>query len=324
VHVLVAGGAGYIGSHTAKLLAGAGHTPVVFDNLERGHEWAVRWGPLVRAGLEDREALRRTFAEYRIAAVIHFAAHSMVGESMREPGLYFRNNAGGTLALLEAMREAGVRTIVFSSSAAVYGDPLQIPIPEDHRLDPVNPYGETKLMMERALRWYARLHGFGAACLRYFNAAGADPDGEIGEDHDPESHLIPLAIAAASGRGGELEIFGTDYATPDGTAIRDYIHVSDLAEAHLSAMSRLVERPEFLVYNLGTGVGNSVRAVVEMVGDVIGRKVPVRESGRRAGDPPALVADPRRVMSELGWRPRWSSLRAIVETAARWHADRGA
>ncbi len=323
MNVLVTGGAGYIGSHTAKLLAAAGHMPVVLDNLERGHRWAVKWGPLEAAELADRDGLRRIFAERAIGAVIHFAAHSIVGESMRDPGLYFRNNVGGTLALLDAMQEAGVRIIVFSSTAAVYGDPVRVPIPEDHPLEPVNAYGETKLMMERALLWYTRVHGFGAACLRYFNAAGADPEGEIGEEHDPESHLIPLAIAAAQGRRGELEVFGTDYATPDGTAIRDYIHVTDLAEAHLAAMNRLASGPEFLVCNLGTGQGSSVREVVDMVGDVTGRPVPVREAPRRAGDPPVLVADASRAMTALGWRPRRSSLRTIVETAARWHGGRG-
>ena len=322
MNLLITGGAGYIGSHTAKAAARAGYQPVILDNLERGHEWAVRWGPLVRADLGDRAALRRLFNEYKFSAVIHFAALSAVGESMREAGRYFSNNVGGTLNLLEAMREVGVNVLVFSSTAAVYGDPIQVPIPEDHPKNPISPYGESKLMVEQALRWYAGVHGLSAACLRYFNASGADPEGETGESHEPETHLIPLALDASSGRRPHLDIFGDDYPTPDGTAIRDYVHVSDLADAHVLAMRRLQENPRLLVYNLGTGHGASVREVVAEVERVTGRRVPVRVGARREGDPPVLVADASRAQSELGWSPRLSSLGSIVETAARWHDAR--
>jgi len=322
MHVLVTGGAGYIGSHTAKALAAAGHVPVVMDSLERGHRWAVRWGPLVEANLADREALRRVFADYRIEAVIHFAAYIAVGESVHQVGRYLRNNFVSTLNVLEAMEEAGVSRIVFSSTAAIYGDPKQVPIPEDHPTAPVSPYGESKLMVERALSWYAACHGFSAACLRYFNAAGADPDGETGEVHEPETHLIPLALDAAMGRRPPLEIYGTDYATPDGTAIRDYVHVSDLAAAHLLALDYLRGHAGFVAFNLGTGTGVTVREVLSTIEQVVGRPVPARECGRRAGDSPVLVADPRKAFAELGWQPRLSSLRTIVETAARWHTTR--
>jgi UDP-arabinose 4-epimerase len=317
--ILIVGGAGYIGSQTAKLVAAAGHRPVVFDNLVYGHRWAVKWGPLVEGDLADPVAIRRAIEEHAVKAVIHFAAYTYVGESMTDPGKYFRNNVAGTINLLDAMAAADVREVVFSSTAAIYGQPQQNLINEDHPQRPVNAYGETKLAVERMLDWYGRAHGIRHAALRYFNAAGADPDGELGEEHAPESHLIPLAIAAAQGRGGPLSIFGTDYPTPDGTAVRDYIHVADLAEAHILALAALDKGAPELRLNLGTGRGSSVREVIRAVERASGRAVPVREVGRRAGDPPVLVADARRAGELLGWRPRYAELDAIVAHAVRWH-----
>jgi UDP-arabinose 4-epimerase len=317
--ILIVGGAGYIGSQTAKLVAAAGHRPVVFDNLVYGHRWAVKWGPLVEGDLADPVAIRRAIEEYAVTAVIHFAAYAYVGESMTDPGKYFRNNVAGTINLLDAMVATGVRDVVFSSTCATYGEPERVPIDEDHPQRPVNPYGESKLMVERMLRWYAQAHALRYAALRYFNAAGADPDGELGEEHAPETHLIPLAIAAAQGRGGPLSIFGTDYPTPDGSAVRDYIHVADLAEAHILALAALDKGAPELRLNLGTGRGSSVREVIRAVERASGKSVPVREVGRRAGDPPVLVADARRAGELLGWKPRHAELDTIVAHAVRWH-----
>ncbi|HYL36186.1 MAG TPA: UDP-glucose 4-epimerase GalE [Bryobacteraceae bacterium] len=318
MHILVTGGAGYIGSHTAKSLAQAGHQPVVVDNLGRGHREAVKWGPLVEADIADRAALEGVFDHYPIEAVFHFAAFAYVGESMQAPGLYFRNNVAGTLNLLEAMRARGVGRIVFSSTCATYGDPQSIPISEEHVQRPVNPYGESKLMVERLLHWFGVAHGLRWVALRYFNAAGADPEGEIGEEHDPETHLIPLAISAAMGWTEVLEIYGTDYDTPDGTAIRDYLHVTDLAEAHVAALRYLDAGGSSTAFNLGTGRGHSVREVMAAVERVSGKKVPVREVGRRAGDPPCLVADPSKAGQMMGWRPQLASIDEIVRTAWKW------
>lgn len=321
MRVLVTGGAGYIGSHTAKTLALAGEHPVVLDDLRTGHRATVKWGPLVEASLTDAEAVRRTLRREKIEAVVHFAASAYVGESMRDPRAYFRNNVGGTLALLDAMLDEGVRSIVFSSTCATYGIPDRVPITEAEKQRPVNPYGESKLFVERALHWYGEAYGLRWAALRYFNAAGADPDGELGEEHEPETHLIPLAVRAALGRGPTLEIFGTDYPTPDGTAVRDYIHVTDLADAHLRALQVLAAGDTIGGLNLGTGRGHSVREVVDAVERASGRPVPVREGPRRAGDPPSLVADPSAAFTRLGWQPRLASLDTIVSTAVRWHAS---
>ena len=317
--ILIAGGAGYIGSHAAKLVAQAGLEPVVLDNFVYGHKWAAKWGPLVEGDLADRAFVDRVLTEHKVSAVIHFAAFAYVGESVKNPRKYFHNNVVNTLNLLDAMVDAGVRDIVFSSTCATYGEPSQVPISEEQLQTPVNPYGESKLMVEKILRWYQNAYDLRFAALRYFNAAGADPDGEIGEDHDPETHLIPLAIEAALGRGPELQIFGTDYPTPDGTAVRDYIHVTDLAEAHLLALSKLEKGATDLRLNLGTGKGHSVREVLGAVEKISGRKVPAREVGRRPGDPPALVADARRASEILGWKPRYPALETIVEHALRWH-----
>jgi UDP-arabinose 4-epimerase len=319
--ILVTGGAGYIGSHTCKLLASAGHIPIVLDDLSQGHEWAVKWGPLEQGTLNDPARLAEVFALHSVDAVVHFAASALVGESMSHPGKYFRNNTLGTFNLLEAMRAADVGTIVFSSTCATYGNPVRVPIDEGHPQAPVNPYGESKLMVEKMLRWYGESHGLKWIALRYFNAAGADPDGEIGEDHDPESHIIPLVIGGTLGTRPPVKVFGTDYDTPDGTAVRDYIHVMDLADAHLRALDALAGGTPSQPINLGTGHGHSVREVIEAVSAVSGRNVPFEISPRRAGDPPALVADPTRARQVLGWTPRYPDITAIVEHAWKWHTS---
>ena len=319
MNVLVAGGAGYIGSHACKVLAASGHQPVVFDNLSFGHRWAVKWGPLVEGDLADSDALAAAMKQHRIEAVMHFAAFINVGESMQKPGKYFRNNFSNAINLLDAMVECGVPSIVFSSTAAVYGDPETVPIPETHAKAPVNPYGESKLFVERALRWYNELHGIRSMALRYFNAAGADPDGEIGEDHSPESHLIPLVIHAVQGKRARVDIYGTDYPTPDGTAVRDYVHVMDLADAHVRALRYLNDGGQSTQINLGTGNGHSVREVIDQVASTAGKMVPSQDSPRRAGDPPVLVAAAGKGREVLGWEPRHSSLAEIVETAWKWH-----
>src|SRR4051812_50000829 len=290
--ILVTGGAGYVGSHACKALAAAGFRPVVYDSLSRGHRGAVKWGPLVEGDLHDRDRLVAAMRSHQVGAVLHFAAFAYVGESVLSPELYYRNNVVGTLSLLDAMREAGVATIVFSSTCAVYGIPETVPIRETTAKAPLNPYGDTKLAVERALHWYGGAHGFRYAALRYFNAAGADPDGEIGEEHDPETHLIPLVLRAALGHAGPLHIFGSDYPTRDGTAVRDYIHVADLAAAHVAALDYLKGGGDTAIVNLGTGSGHSVREVIAAVERIGGRAVPRFEAPRRPGDPPELVADP--------------------------------
>ncbi|MBI3126265.1 MAG: UDP-glucose 4-epimerase GalE [Candidatus Tectomicrobia bacterium] len=317
--ILVTGGAGFIGSHTCKLLSRAGYQPVVYDNLVNGNRWAVKWGSFVEGDLADSAILRRALREYCIKAVIHFAAYAYVGESMRAAGKYFSNNVINTLNLLEAMRETGVRNIVFSSSCATYGIPSRIPIQESEPQAPINPYGETKLMAEKALRWYGEVHGFRWTALRYFNAAGADPEGEIGEHHDPETHLIPLVIQAALGLRPQVEIFGTDYPTPDGTAMRDYIHVCDLADAHVKALEYLLAGGESTPLNLGTGNGHTVLDVIRAVERLSGHELPLRTAPRREGDPAILVADPSRAGQVLGWKPLFADLRTIVQTAWAWH-----
>lgn len=318
--ILVTGGAGYIGSHAAKALARAGFEPVTYDNLGRGHREAVRWGPLVEGDLADRALLATTLARYRIAAVMHFAAFAYVGESVNEPELYFRNNVVNSLNLLEAMEGAGVRRIVFSSTCATYGLPDKMPIAEDAPQCPVNPYGESKLMIERMLYWLGEARGLTHAALRYFNAAGADPGGEIGEAHDPETHLIPIVLETARGSRAAVEIFGTDYPTKDGTAIRDYIHVTDLAEAHVLALRHLLAGGASLRLNLGTGDGYSVREVIDAAERITGRAIARREGPRRPGDPPMLVADPGQARTILGWTPRLSGLDEILSTAWAWHS----
>ena len=321
--VLITGGAGYVGSHACKVLARAGYRPVVLDDFSRGHREAVRWGPVVECNIADRTAVAAALAEHRVSAVMHFAAYAYVGESVADPALYYRNNLGGTLSLLEAMRETGIDKIVFSSTCATYGIPASVPIRETAPQFPVNPYGETKLAIERALHWYGEAYGLRWISLRYFNAAGADPEGEIGELHEPETHLIPLVLEAALGRRPQVEIYGTDYPTPDGTAIRDYIHVQDLGEAHLRALEFLEAGGQSAALNLGTGHGHSVREVIRVAQAISGRHIPFRDSARRPGDPPALVADPDLAAGLLGWHARLSDLETIVRTALSWHVSLG-
>jgi UDP-glucose-4-epimerase GalE len=321
-NILVTGGAGYIGSHTAKALAQAGFQPVVIDNLNAGHRWAVKWGPFVEGDIADSQLLRRAVEEHHIEAVVHLAAYAQVGESMTNPRKYFHNNSVGSLAMLDVFVETGVQNVVFSSTCATYGTPIHLPLDESHPQAPVSPYGESKLFVEKMLHWYGGAYGMRSVCLRYFNAAGADPDGEIGEGHTPETHLIPVAILAALGQLPALKIFGTDYPTPDGTAIRDYIHVADLSAAHVAAIRYLLNGGENVALNLGTGTGNSVLEVVQTVEKVSGLPVPRMEHPRRDGDPAILVAKAGRAHEVLGWTQRFEKLEEIVKTAWSWHSSR--
>jgi UDP-glucose-4-epimerase GalE len=319
MNVLVIGGAGYIGSHTVRHLARGGHEAWVYDNLEQGHEAACPAGRLIRGDLLDRAALEQALREKRIDAVMHFAAHALVGESVVEPAKYYRNNVVGTLVILDAMRAAGVKKIVFSSTCAIFGIPAKVPMTEDLPKDPVNPYGATKLMIERALADYSAAYGMGYAALRYFNAAGASGDGDLGEDHDPETHLIPLVLQVALGQRPHITIFGEDYPTPDGSCIRDYIHVDDLADAHVRALGKLSDGTQ-LQLNLGTGRGYSVKEVIETCRKVTGHAIPAVAGPRRPGDPPELVADPSKAWSVLGWKAKRSDLPSLVADAWRWHS----
>ncbi len=320
-HILVVGGAGYIGAHAAKALRGGGFVPVTFDSLVYGHEDAVRWGPLERGDLADPAAIAGVFAKYDFAAVMHFAAYTYVGESVADPEKYYLNNVGGTLNLLRAMRAANVRKIIFSSTCATYGEPVTMPMDEDHPQRPVSPYGWTKLMIERVLADYGRAYDFRSICLRYFNASGADAAGEIGERHEPESHLIPLAMTARAG-GARLRVLGDDYPTRDGTCIRDYIHVTDLARAHMLALERLLAGGASAAYNLGNGEGASVREVLDVIERVTNGPVPHEIAPRRDGDAAVLVARATKAAEELGWKPSCSDLRTIIETAWAWHRSR--
>ncbi|MEQ9812619.1 MAG: UDP-glucose 4-epimerase GalE [Azospirillaceae bacterium] len=313
--VLVTGGAGFIGSHTCKALHGLGYLPITVDNLSRGHRDAVKWGPLIKADLRDQTALRAAIAEYRPKAVIHLAAYAYVGESFDIPADYYGVNIGGTASLLKAMGAYDLRTLVFSSSCATYGVPESLPITETTQQDPINPYGRTKLVCEQMIRDCAGVQGLSYALLRYFNAAGADPDGELAERHDPETHIIPRAMLAALGDIDALDILGDDYPTPDGTCIRDYIHVTDLAEAHCLALEHLLSGEREITVNLGGGRGASIREVVDAIEVETGRRVPVRVSARRPGDPPALMADIAKAERLLGFRPRHSDLRTIIASA---------
>jgi len=318
-HVLVCGGAGYIGAHMAKALARAGCKVTVFDNLSTGHRAAVQWGELVEGDLLDEEALGRLFKGHRFDAVMHFCALSQVAESVRAPHAYYRNNVVGTLNLLDAMRHAGVERLVFSSTAAVYGVPTTDKLDESHPTLPINPYGTSKLMVETMLKDAASAYGPRSVALRYFNAAGADLDGEIGESHAPETHLIPNVLSNALGLGEGLKVFGDDYATPDGTCVRDYVHVSDLAAAHLLAMHYLEHHEGAHRFNLGSGNGYTVMEVVEAARKVTGKSISFSLAPRRAGDPPVLVADSKRAVEMLGWSPSFDNMPAIIETAWRWH-----
>ena len=318
MRVLLTGAAGYIGSHAAREFLARGHEVWVYDNLSTGHRSAVPPQCLIVGDLRDCDALERALVGRHIDTVVHFAAMTLVSESSSRHHLYYQNNVVGSLALMELMRRYGISRFVFSSTCAIYGTPSQVPITEDCVQSPINPYGCTKLAVERALRDYAVAYGWSVAILRYFNAAGASRDGSLGEDHDPETHLIPLVIQAALGRRPGIEIFGTDYRTPDGTCVRDYVHVEDLADAHVRALQRVTPgRP--LICNLGTGRGYSVREVIATVEEVTGRWVPVREGERRPDDPPVLVASGQRARELLGWEPRYTDLQVIVRTALNWY-----
>lgn len=317
--ILVTGGAGYIGSHTVAALLERGDEVVVVDHLGQGHKDALLGGKLYIGDIQDETMLARVFAEQQIDGVIHFAANSLVGESMADPGKYYRNNVYGTLVLLEQMVKANVRSIVFSSTAATYGEPERVPIDERDRTKPTNTYGETKLAMERMIHWFEVAHGVKSVSLRYFNAAGAHPSGRIGEDHTPETHLIPLVLQVALGLRAHISVFGDDYPTEDGTCIRDYIHVCDLASAHLLALDRLRQGGDSAVYNLGNGAGYSVMQVIETARAVTGHPIPIVHEARRSGDPAALIASSERAQLELGWKPASESLADIIASAWRWH-----
>ncbi|MDB5306411.1 MAG: galE [Gemmataceae bacterium] len=318
MRILVTGGAGYIGSHTVRLLLARGHDVTVLDNLSYGHRQAVPADRLVVADLGDISQVDALLVDRRVEAVVHFAAFAYVGESVTDPAKYYANNLLNSLALLDACRRRGVQKFVFSSTCATYGVPAVVPITEDEKQVPINPYGNTKLAFERALADYAAAYPFGYCALRYFNAAGASPDGTIGEDHHPETHLIPLVFQAALGKRPHVEVFGTDYPTPDGTCVRDYIHVDDLAEAHILALDRLGPGAQFR-YNVGIGRGYSVREVIRTAEAVSGLRVPVKEGPRRVGDPAELVAGAGRIRHALGWAPAYTELRPILETAWNWH-----
>lgn len=317
--ILVVGGAGYIGSHCCKGLAEAGYEPVCFDNLSTGHRRFVRWGPLIEGDIQDQLLLASSIEEHKPIAVLHFAASSLVGESVSDPEKYYRNNVEGTLSLLRAMRQTECKTLVFSSSGAVYGESHKGLISESEFPRPVNPYGRTKLIIEQILADFQRAYGLASICLRYFNASGADPSGEIGEDHDPETHLIPRALMAMQGRLKDFAIFGDDYDTPDGTPVRDYIHVTDLAQAHVLAVKCLLSGAEGGCFNLGTGQGYSVKQILAQILAETGRSTPHTIRERRPGDPPVLVADPARAKAILGFQPLYSDLPTIVRTACKWH-----
>jgi UDP-glucose-4-epimerase GalE len=314
MRILVTGGAGYIGSHTVKQLLARGHDVTVFDNLSAGHRAAVPAGCLVVGDLRDIDHVDQLLVTNRIEAVMHFAAYLDVAESVREPARFYTNNLIYSLGLLDRCRRNGIGRFVFSSTCAVYGVPKAVPISEEEPLNPINPYGNTKLAMERALADYAAAYPLGYCSLRYFNAAGAASDGTLGEDHDPETHLIPLVLQAATGKRAQVEIYGTDYPTPDGTCIRDYVHVDDLASAHILALEKL-QPGSRLIYNVGIGRGYSVREVIRTVQEVTGKPVPVKEASRRPGDPAILTANPEKIRRELGWSPTYTDLRAIIATA---------
>jgi UDP-glucose 4-epimerase len=316
--ILITGGAGYIGSHVTKLLKKQGYEVVVYDNLSTGHTWAVKEGKLIKGDLLDFSLLDGIFEHHKIKAVMHFAACAIVSESLKNPHKYFLNNVGGTLNLLKAMVKHNVKTLIFSSTCALYGIPKKIPIPENHPQNPITPYGESKLMIEKILNWYSKAGDLQYVSLRYFNAAGADVEGEIGEVHHPETHLIPNVLLTAIGKKPYVEIYGTSYSTPDGTCIRDYIHVLDLAEAHLLALQFLYERKKSEVFNLGNGKGYSVREVIKTAEKITRKKIPVVELEKREGDPPVLIASSEKIQKVLGWKPQHPSLEEIISSAWEW------
>jgi len=318
MRLLIVGGAGYIGSHMVKLLCRQGIAVTVFDNLATGYRDAIVGGHFIQGDLANRAQLDELFQQERFDGVMHFASFIQVGESVSEPARYYQNNVSNTLNLLDTMRAHAVRRFIFSSSAAVYGEPQYTPIDESHPCRPLNPYGRSKWMIEQILADYDQAYDFKSVCLRYFNAAGADPEAEIGERHEPETHLIPLVLQAATGRREHITVFGTDYPTPDGTCIRDYIHVNDLCDAHLLALHHLQQHDKSAVFNLGNGSGFSVKQVIETARAVTGRRIPLRYGARRAGDPARLVAAAERACAELHWRPRYRDLAVIIDHAWRW------
>ncbi len=320
--VLVTGGAGYVGAHICKSLSACGVGVVTFDNLSYGHRDFVKWGPFVKGDLSDTPALRRVFEEFRPSAIMHFAASSYVGESVTDPLKYYRNNVAGAINLLAVAVEFGVKSFVLSSSCATYGIPDSVTITEDNPQNPINPYGETKLVIERMLKSFDEAYGIRSVPLRYFNAAGADPEADIGEDHSPETHLIPLALDAAMGLRDDITVYGTDYETPDGTCVRDFIHVMDLADAHIKALEYLTEGGESTAFNLGSGSGHSVKEILASVKRVTGRDFKVTLGERRPGDPPRLVASSGKAATKLLWEPARGEIDLIVEDAWRWHCKR--
>ncbi|MFC1752807.1 UDP-glucose 4-epimerase GalE [Thermoproteota archaeon] len=317
--ILIVGGAGYIGSHVNKMLTKQGYQTIVYDNLSYGHKEFVKWGEFINGDLADIQALRNCFKTHKIEAVMHFSAFTYVGESVENPAIYYQNNVVNTLNLLNVMCEFNVVNFIFSSSCAVYGVPKQLPLTEDHDKAPVNPYGRTKLMIEQIAEDFDCAYGLKSVFLRYFNAAGADPDGEIGERHDPESHLIPLTIYAALGKRADIKVFGTDYPTPDGTCVRDYIHVNDLADAHIRALEYLKKERNSNCFNLGNNQGFSVREIINTVKAVTGKEFTVIEAPRREGDPPVLVGSFEKANEVLGWKPKFTDIKDIVSTAWDWH-----
>lgn len=317
--ILVVGGAGYIGSHVNKVLHENGEETLVLDNLSYGHEEFVKWGKFVKGDLSNTELLTNIFEKYSIDAVMHFAAFAYVGESVEDPQKYYVNNLKNTLDLLAVMKEFNVNKFIFSSTCAVYGEPQKLPLSEDHPLNPMSPYGNSKLMVEKILEDYSQAYNLSYVSLRYFNAAGADPSSEIGEWHNPETHLIPLVLDAASGRRESVSIYGTNYPTPDGTCIRDYIHVLDLAQAHYKALKYLNEKNESQVFNLGNGNGFSVKEVIQTCQEVTGNRIKVIEDEPRPGDPPILVGSSKKALELLGWNPQWTDLHDIISTAWNWY-----
>jgi len=321
-NILVTGGAGYIGSYMCKYLSGKGYKPVVLDNLVYGHREAVKWGPLYKGCISDSKQLDRIFSEYDISAVMHFAGFCYVGESVTDPGKYYLNNVANTIKLLQSMVQRNVLKLIFSSSCATYGEPVEIPITESHPQNPINPYGRSKLMVERILKDFHNAYGLKSISLRYFNAAGADPDGEIGEDHRPETHIIPLVLQTALGQRKRFQIYGGDYPTKDGTCIRDYIHIDDLARAHFLALEMLLnEKDVGEAFNLGNGAGYSNQEVVETAMEVTEKDIDFEIVSRRAGDPALLIGSGLRARDELGWKPRFQDLKNIIETAWNWHKN---
>ena len=320
-NILVVGGAGYIGSYMCKYLSKNGYNPVVLDNLIYGHREAVKWGPFIKGSMDDSTLLDQIFSEYQIAAVMHFAAFCYVGESVSQPAIYYRNNVANTLNLLAAMIKRGVSRFIFSSSCATYGEPVEIPITENHTQNPINPYGRSKLMVEQILEDFSNAYELMYVSLRYFNAAGADPDGELGEDHTPETHLIPLVLETALGKRETINIFGDDYPTEDGTCIRDYIHIDDLAQAHLLALERLLNGLPCGCFNLGNGSGHSVMQLIKTARKVTGKTIPSKVVDRRPGDPAVLIGSSEKAIKALGWHPEFPELETIIETAWKWHKN---